>query len=92
MPILDDAKLALRITGTAYEPEIMRLIEAAKMDLDRVGVDLMNAEAKPLVEQAILTYVRINFGSPSDYDKLKISYDEQLLKLKAAGKYRAEVI
>ena len=30
MPILDDAKLALRITGTAYEPEIMRLIATGR--------------------------------------------------------------
>ena len=35
----------------------------------------------PLVQRALLTYVRINFGDPADYERLKASYDEQLGQL-----------
>jgi hypothetical protein len=33
------------------------------------------------VLQAIRTYCRANFGNPSNYDRLKASYDEQKAQL-----------
>ena len=38
----------------------------------------------PLTLQAIKTYVREQFGAPSDYDRLKASYDEQKAQLMAS--------
>lgn len=85
--LLSETKLALRITNTAYNAEVERLIAAARADLERVGV--IAAPQQPLVKQAIITYCRMNFGSPSDFDKLRISYDEQIEKLKVSQRYQA---
>lgn len=81
--MLSDVKIALRITTDAYDSEILALIESAKADLGIVGI----TETDALVEQAIKTYVRLNFGSPSDYDRLKRSYDEQKAQMQSATGY-----
>ena len=44
-------------------------------------------ENDPLVVQAVKTYVRMSFGSPSDYDRLKRSYDEQKAQMQTATGY-----
>ena len=43
--------------------------------------------ADPLVMRAIFTYVRVHFGSPQDYDRLKESYNAQKVQLMHAGIY-----
>ena len=40
-----------------------------------------------LVTRAIITYVRCNFGTPDDYDKVKAAYDEQKAQLSVATGY-----
>ena len=86
MAILDDARMALRVTSLAYDNEITRLINAAKGDLGIAGV-VLPSTMDDLCETAILTYVRMHFGSPADYDKLKASYDEQKAQLQMATGY-----
>lgn len=81
--MLAEVKLALRITTNAYDSEISALIDSAKADLGIVGI----TEDDDLVKQAIKTYVRMNFGSPSDYDRLKRSYDEQKAQMQSATGY-----
>ena len=85
MSMLSDAKLAMRLTNTAYDAEIQRLINAAVGDLGIVLTDVDQTD--PLYVQAIITYVRLNFGTPEDYDKLKRSYDEQKAQLMTATGY-----
>ena len=41
----------------------------------------------PLVTRAIFTYVRLHFGSPDDYDRLKESYNTQKVQLMHADTY-----
>ena len=41
----------------------------------------------PLVQRAIITYVRCHFGSPEDYERLAASYDEQKAQLSMATRY-----
>lgn len=41
----------------------------------------------PLVRRAIITYVRMNFKSPSDYDRLRESYETQKCQLMHADGY-----
>lgn len=84
--MLEEAKTALRITVNDYNTEIQTLIDAAKLDLGVAGVQL-GEEPDPLVKRAILTYVRCNFGSPDDYDRLKAAYDEQKAQLQMATGY-----
>lgn len=79
--MLQAVKTALRITTNAYDAEITRLIEAACADLGVVGVTATSTTVDPILVQAIITYVRLNFGTPDDYDRLKRSYDEQKAQL-----------
>lgn len=78
--MINRAKLALRITTNAYDAEIADLLEAAALDLGVAGVVIPENESK-LVTTAAVTYVRLHFGSPDDYDRLKRSYDEQKAQL-----------
>ena len=83
--MLDKVKLALRITTDAFDTELTDLIEAAKLDLGIAGVVL--AEADAVVTRAIITYCKMSFGLPEDYDRLKRSYDEQKAQLSNATGY-----
>lgn len=77
--MLAATKLALRITTTAFDSEIQDLLGAAMLDLGVAGVELGDGDA--LVKQACITYVRVHFGQPDDFDRLKKSYDEQKAQL-----------
>ena len=83
---IDQVKLALRITTNAYDFELSDLIVAAKLDLGVAGVVIPNS-IDALVERAIITYCKCNFGQPDDYDRLKASYDEQKAQLSMATGY-----
>lgn len=85
--MLSAVKLALRITTDAYDTEIQALIDAAIKDIGITGVDAESLVEDALVVQAVKTYVRFNFGSPSDYDRLKRSYDEQKKQMQTATGY-----
>lgn len=85
--MLTAVKLALRISTNAYDDEIQALIDAAFLDLGIAGVDARTIEQDPLVVQAVKTYVRMSFGSPADYDRLKRSYDEQKAQMQTATGY-----
>lgn len=85
--MLDKAKLALRIVTDAYDDQISDLIDAAIKDLNIAGVTEADMETDPLVVQAVMTYVRMHFGEPDNYDKLKASYDEQKAQMGTATGY-----
>lgn len=78
--MLNKVKMALRITTTAYDTELTDLIEAAKLDLGVAGV-LLPSGLDDLVTRAIITYCKMSFGIPEDYDRLKAAYDEQKAQL-----------
>lgn len=84
--MLDKAKKALRLTTDAYDEEITDLLAAAALDLGIAGVELPS-ELDALCQRAVLTYVRMHFGSPEDYERLKASYDEQKAQLRTATGY-----
>lgn len=84
--MLDQVKMALRIKTTAYDSELTYLIAAAKLDLGIAGV-VLPGELDELVTRAIITYCKLSFGIPEDYDRLKASYDEQKAQLSTATGY-----
>ncbi len=86
MALLDICKKAVRVTKTNYDDEIQFYIDSAKLDLGIAGVELPDTEDE-LVNKAIMTYVRMSFGNPPNYDKLKESYDEQKGQLMKATGY-----
>ena len=82
-----DAKMTLRITTNAFDDEIQALITAAYADLTTGGMIPIasittSTDAETLADRAAMTYVRLNFGQPDDYDRLKKSYDEQKAQLR----------
>ena len=85
MALIDNCKMALRVTTSSYDSEIQSYIEAAMLDLGIAGVDIPANDA--LVNKAVMTYVRMSFGAPANYDKLKESYDEQKAQLMNATGY-----
>jgi hypothetical protein len=84
--MLEQVKLALRISTTAYDSELTYLIDAAKLDLGIAGV-VLPEELDALVQRAVITYCKMSFGLPEDYDRLKRSYDEQKAQLSTATGY-----
>lgn len=84
--MINRVKLALRLTTNAYDEDVQGLIDAAYADLGIAGIN--NAyEGDPIIDRAVITYCRMNFGSPDDYEKLKASYDEQKAQLQTATGY-----
>lgn len=89
MTQLEKVRNALRISvadNSAINNELTDLINAAKLDLGIAGV-VVPEEIDALVNKAIITYCKMSFGIPEDYDKLKRSYDEQKAQLSNASGY-----
>ena len=86
MTILTAVKLALRVTTDAFDLELNDLIDAATYDLARAGVTNSDTD-DPLVRRAVITYCRLHFGQPDDFDRLKKSYDEQKAQMSMATGY-----
>lgn len=85
--ILSAVKLALRISTDAFDAEIQDLINAAMLDLGVAGVDNPSGYDDALVKRAVITYVKMNFGEPDQYERLKASYDEQKAQMSMATGY-----
>lgn len=84
--MLEKVKLALRIVTDTFDEELEDLIEAAKLDLGVAGVTL-TTEQDALVTKAVITYCKMSFGIPEEYDRLKASYDEQKAQMSNASGY-----
>lgn len=84
--MLEKVKLALRIVTDKYDSELNDLIDAAKLDLGIAGVTVPET-LDALVSKAIITYCKMSFGLPEDWDRLKRSYDEQKAQLSNASGY-----
>lgn len=84
--MLAKVKKALRITTDAFDSELENLIAAAVIDMDIAGIDSEQG-VTPIIELAIITYCKLHFGEPDEYDRLKASYDEQKAQLSMASGY-----
>lgn len=86
--MLEQIKMALRITTNAYDAELNNLIAAAAIDLGFAGVNEERESVNnPIIIRAVSTYCKMNFGTVDDYDRLKASYDEQKAQLSMATGY-----
>lgn len=84
--MIEAAKMANRMTTTAYDQEVNRLLDAALLDMGVAGVVIPD-EIDALVTQCAITYFLMHFGSPDHYDQLKLSYDEQKAQLSSCTGY-----
>lgn len=87
--MLDLVKMALRITTDAFDDELQQLIDSALIDIGFGGAmsEVLTENGDSIVKQAVITYCKMNFGLPEDYDRLKRSYDEQKAQLGTATGY-----
>lgn len=93
MALLDKVKVACRVTTTAYDEELNDLICAGIRDIGITDVRpelLENVnQLTPLVQRAVITYCKMNFGylDVEQYQKFKASYDEQKAQLIMSSAY-----
>lgn len=88
--MLENVKLALRISNTAFDTEIESLIDAARLDLQLSGVrsDKVSDDTDKLIERAITVYCKANFGLDNpDYERYVFSYESLKRHLTLAGDY-----
>lgn len=91
MALIDDVKVACRVTSNAYDAEFNGLIAAACADLGITDIksSLIETPENPLILRAIITYCKMNFGylDVGQYERLKKSYDEQKSQMLMATNY-----
>ena len=88
--MLEKVKGALRITSDVFDNELNDLIDSARLDLGIAGVVVpitTDTDTDKIINQAIITYCKMNFGAAVDYDRLKKSYDEQKAQLSMSSGY-----
>ncbi len=73
--MIEKVKLAMAITTNAYDDELSDLIDAALLDLGIAGVDNTLINDK-MVQRAVITYCRMMFHSPADFDNLRWAYEQ----------------
>ena len=84
--MLEAVKRALALKTDAYDEQLEGLIAAGLKDMEIAGV-VISDETDPIVLQAIITYCRMSFKSPDDYDRLRASYETQKGQLRIATGY-----
>lgn len=97
--MLEDVKLALRITNTAYDSEVQDLIESALMDLVQSGIFIDIDEfnkletTDPLIKRAIIIYAKANFGLDNPQaERFNESYVMLKQHLSLSGDYNAYAV
>lgn len=90
MAIVDDVKVALRVSHTALDSEINDLIVAARQDLILSGVTSAkaNSTTDALIKRAIVTYCKAHFGWDNpDAERLLQAFDRLKSHLTLSGDY-----
>lgn len=102
--MLERVKTALRVGTTIYDQELLALIASALADIQHAGAVITFSPVEsggvvtdytvtdPLTQTAVVTYVKMNFGSPSDFDRLRASYDMQKGQMRESRAYGMEVV
>ena len=99
--MLSLVKMALRVMTDAFDEELLLLIEGAIRDMEIAGIIVtytaVQEEDGPvtdytvedaLLQRAIITYCRANFGQPDDFERITASYRDQRAQLQYAAGYR----
>ena len=86
----DEEIVSLLMAG-ARDLEIAGVIVPGQIDVSfdsSTGVATDNSTLEdPLIQRAVITYVRAHFGSPADYERVSASYDTQKTQLMHASGY-----
>lgn len=93
--MLQDVKIALRISNTAFDTEVTGLIGTAREDLKLSGIrqEKVDLDTDPLIKRAIIMYCKANFGYDNpDADRFQNSYIMLKQHLSLAGDYIEPVV
>lgn len=87
--MLEKVRLALRYVDSALDSEISDIIDAAKLDLQRVGVVVpeTDQEIDAQMEVAIILYARWQFDFENDGNRYKAMYFDKRADLALCGDY-----
>lgn len=85
--MIDAVKLTLRITTDAFDDELMMLINSCKIDLNLVGVNIIN-EDDDRIRNAICLYCKANFGYRDDSQKFQNAYISLRDSMALSSKYK----
>jgi hypothetical protein len=86
MTQIDEVKLALRVSSTAFDAEIESIIAACKRDLSMAGVKMI-LDGDPLIRQAIKLYAKANFGYDESSEKFTKAYESLKNSMSLSGDY-----
>lgn len=86
--ILIAAKTAVRVSGADYDDEVQSLIDSALADLGLSGVSQAISADDTLIRNAVLTYVKANFGFDNpDAERLDTAYESFKNRLRLSSVY-----
>jgi hypothetical protein len=92
--LLDDVRLALRLTTDAFDGEVSDLVAAALADLERAGVSaevLADGDGPgldPLVKLAVVTYAKASWGLDNpDSERYRRSYRQIVKELALSSRH-----
>jgi hypothetical protein len=92
MALIDDVRLNLRITSTAFDAaEIQPIIDACKIDLKLSGVNVID-DSDPLIKRAVVLYAKANFGYSTDSERYQKAYDMLKNSMALSGDYNTVVV
>lgn len=68
MALLDDVKVALRVSTDALDAEVSAVVDAATADMKRVGVpeSMLGDKIDPYVKLAVILFAKAHFGYDND--------------------------
>ena len=78
--MLELVKLALRITTTAFDSEILMLIAACQEEMEGLGV-IYDANSSQ-IQSAVIAFCKWQFGENDQADRWESIYHEKLAQLK----------
>jgi hypothetical protein len=90
--MLEKVRLSLRYVGSDLDTEIQDVINAAKLDLQRVGVIVpeLDANIDAQMEIAIILYARWHFDFENDGNRYKTMYFDKRADLALCEEYTHE--
>lgn len=91
--LIERAKLRIRKSSSDdLDQDVGQLVEVALADLRRMGVNALYLEetniTDPLITEAVLLYVKANFGTPERQSELIAAYEMMCTKIKGGGYHR----
>ena len=89
---LEQIKTALRISDDAYDDQLLRLWEAAVLDMAASGVPVDDMdESDPRAVEAAVIYIKARFGNdPVEAARWQPIYDQYVAKMAIDEAARAE--